>query len=33
MSPAQAIIPALFKGLLISGGAALGGLVPRQWPD
>lgn len=28
MSPAQAIIPALFKGLLISGGAALGGLVP-----
>ena len=28
MSPAQAIIPALFKGLLTSGGAALGGLVP-----
>lgn len=28
MSPAQAIIPALFKGLLISGGATLGGLVP-----
>lgn len=28
MSPAQAIIPALFKGLLVSGGAGLGSLVP-----
>ena len=28
MSPAQAIIPAVFKALLTSGGAVLGGMVP-----